>query len=116
MFKLTFKLFLSIYLLTYLVLGFFLSQLVKNPLAYRRPWFDSWVGKIPWGRDKLPTTVFLGFPCVSAGKESACNVGDLGLNPRLGRFPGEGKGDPIQYSCLRIPWTVFHGLQRVGHD
>ena len=57
-----------------------------------------------------------GFPCVSAGKESACNVGDLGSNPRLGRSPGEGKGDPIQYSCLRIPWTVFHGLQRVGHD
>ena len=40
------------------------------------------------------------FPCGSAGKESACNVGDLGSIPGLGRFPGEGKGYPIQYSGL----------------
>ena len=42
----------------------------------------------------------LGFPCGSAGKESACNAGDLVLNPGLGRFPGEGKGYPLQYSGL----------------
>ena len=36
--------------------------------------------------------MLLGFPCRSAGKESACNVGDLGLIPGLGRSPGEGKG------------------------
>ena len=35
--------------------------------------------------------------CGSAGKESACNVGDLGLIPGLGRSPGEGKGHPLQY-------------------
>ena len=35
--------------------------------------------------------VLLGFPCGSAGKESACDVGDLGLIPGLGRFPGGGK-------------------------
>ena len=40
-----------------------------------------------------PTPVFLGFPCGSAGKESACNVGDLGSIPGLGRSPGEGKGN-----------------------
>ena len=40
----------------------------------------------------LPTQVFLGFPCGSASKESACNVGDLGSIPGLGRSPGEGKG------------------------
>ena len=40
------------------------------------------------------------FPCGSAGKESAYNVGDLGLIPGLGRSPGEGKGDPLQYSGL----------------
>ena len=39
----------------------------------------------------------MGFPCGSAGKESACNVGDLGLIPGLGRSPGEGKGYPLQY-------------------
>ena len=40
------------------------------------------------------------FPGGSAGKESACNVGDLGLIPGLGRSPGEGKGCPLQYSGL----------------
>ena len=38
----------------------------------------------------------LGLPCGSAGKESACSVGDLGLIPGLGRSPGEGKGYPLQ--------------------
>ena len=38
----------------------------------------------------------LGFPCGLAGKESACNAGDLGSIPGLGRFPGEGKGYPLQ--------------------
>ena len=41
-----------------------------------------------------------GFPCGSAGKESTCHVGDLGLIPGLGRSPGEGKGYPFQYSGL----------------
>ena len=41
-----------------------------------------------------------GFPGGSAGKESARNAGDLGLIPGLGRSPGEGKGNPLQYSCL----------------
>ena len=41
-----------------------------------------------------------GFPCGSAGKESACNAGDLGSIPGLGRCPGEGKGYPFQYSGL----------------
>ena len=50
-----------------------------------------------------------GFPCGSAGKESACNVRDLGSIPGLGRSPGEGKGDPLQYPGLEnstdcSPW------------
>ena len=51
-------------------------------------------------RDRLSPPVFLGFPCDSAGEESACNVGDLSSVPGLGRFPGEGKGYPFQYSGL----------------
>ena len=47
----------------------------------------------------LPTPVFLGFPDGSAGKESACNAGDLGLTPGLGRSE-EGNGYPLQYSGL----------------
>ena len=64
-------------------------------LQCRRPWFDSWVGKIHWQRDRLPTSLFLGFPCSSAGKESTLNAGYLGLIPGLGRSPGEGKGYPL---------------------
>ena len=66
----------------------------------RRPRFNSWVGKIRWRRDRLPTPVFLGFPGGSAGKESTCNAGDLGSIPGLGRSPGEGKDYPLQYSGL----------------
>ena len=77
-----------------------IAQLVKNLPACRRPRSDSWVRKICWGRDRLPIPVFLGFPCGSAGKESACNVGDLGSIPGLRRSPGEGKGYPLKYSGL----------------
>ena len=44
--------------------------------------------------------MYMGFTCDSAGKESVCNVEDLGLIPGLGRSPGEGKGYPLQYSGL----------------
>ena len=46
---------------------------------------------------------FLGFPGGLAGKESTCNAGDLGLIPGLGRSPGEGNGNPLQYSRLENP-------------
>ena len=61
---------------------------------------DSWVRKICWRRNRLPTRVFLGFSCGSAGKESACNVGDVSSITRLERSAGEGKGYPLQYSGL----------------
>ena len=64
------------------------AQLVKNlPEMQEMPVCDSWVGEIHWRRDRLSTPVFLGFPRGSAGKESACNVGVLGLIPGLARFP-----------------------------
>ena len=47
--------------------------------------------------------IVLGFPGGLDGEESACNAGDLDLNPGLGRSPGEGNGNPLQYSCLEIP-------------
>ena len=77
-----------------------MAQLIKNCLQCRRLQFNSWVGKIPWRRDRLPTPVFLSFPHGSAGKESACNVGDLGSILGLGRYPGEGNSCPLQYSGL----------------
>ena len=59
-------------------------------------------GRFPWRRNRLPTPVFLSFPCVSAGKESACNAGDLGWEDPLE------KGTAAHSSILawRIPWTV----------
>ena len=59
------------------------------------------------------------FPGGSAGKESACNAGDPGLIPGLGRSPGEGSGYPHQYSCLENSievgaWqTVVHGIAKL---
>ena len=52
-----------------------------------------------FGNDFRP----LGFPGGSDGKESACSVGDPGLIPGLGSSPGEGNGNPLQYSCLENP-------------
>ena len=56
---------------------------------------------------------FLGFPGGSAGKESACSVGALGLIPGLGRSPGEGKGYPLQYSGLENSMDcIVHGVAK----
>ena len=60
-------------------------------------------------RDSLCLQFFYG----SAGKESGCNVGDLGLIPGLGRFPGEGKGYPLQYSGLENSINyIVHGVAK----
>ena len=58
----------------------------------------------------------MGFPAGSDGKESAYKAGDLGLIPGSGRSPGEGNGNPIQYSCLENPTDSPWGLKRVGYD
>ena len=50
----------------------------------------------------------------SAGKESTCNAGDLGLIPGLGRSPGKGNGNPLQYSGLENSMDYSMGLQRVA--
>ena len=73
--------------------------------------FNSWVGKICWRKDMLPTPVFLCFLGGSAGKKFPCNVGDLSLIPGLERFPGKGNIYPLQYSGLEnsMEYTV-HGI------
>ena len=85
------------------------------------------MGYSPWGHKESDMTEqlhfksfrsSLGFPHGSISKESACNVGDLGLIPRSGweRSPGEGNGDSLQYSCLENPrdrgawWATVHGV------
>ena len=79
------------------------TQLAKNPPAMQETLVQSLGQKDPQRRDRLPTPVFLGFPGGSDGKESACNVGDLGSIPGLGRSPGGGHDNPLQYSCLENP-------------
>ena len=75
-----------------------------------RPGFDPWVWKIPWRRDRLPAPVFLGFPCGSTGMWETW-VRDLGPVPGLGRFPGEEKGYPLQYSGLESSMDcIVHGV------
>ena len=53
-----------------------------------------------------------GFPCGSAGEESACNVGDLGSVPGLGRSPGEGKSTHSRILAWKIPWNTVHGVEK----
>ena len=93
---------------------------MSNPLTMQE--FNSWVGKIHWRKDSLPTPVLLGFPCGSAGKESASNVGDLGL--ALGWEDPLEKGKATHSSILawKIPWREepgrleSMGSHRLGHD
>ena len=66
----------------------------------------------------VPCAYIGGFPGGSEVKVSACNAGDLGSIPGLGRSPGEGNGNPLQYSCLENPmdrgawWATVHGVAK----
>ena len=76
----------------------------------------AWESELGWLKGNLS------FPSGSEVKVSACNAGELGSIPGSGRYSGEGNGDPLQYSCLEIPWMEepgwlqSKGLQRVRHD
>ena len=76
----------------------------------------------PWRRDRLPTPVFLGFPCGSDSRESAYNSGDPSLIPGLGASPGEGHGNPLQCSYVQNSadrgacGLQSTGPQRAGHS
>ena len=69
-------------------------------------------------KELFPLKSQKGFPGGSEVKASACNAGDLGLIPGLGRSPGEGNGNPLQYSCLENPmdggawWATVHGVAK----
>ena len=67
----------------------------------------------------LPICWNMGFSHSSVGKESACNAGDPGSIPGLGRSPGEGNGNPLQHFCLRNPmnteawWASAHWVEKI---
>ena len=74
------------------------------------------------GAHSPPHLHYSGFSGGSAGKESTCSGGDLGLIPGLGRSPGKGNGNPLQSSCLENLtdrgdwWAIAHGVVRVRHN
>ena len=105
-------------------MDFFLSVCFVNVLGC---WYLSNISlKWPWFTGKCSSNIwfsyfkvlFWGFPGGSDGKASACNVGDLGSVPGLGRSPGEGKGYPLQYSALENSMdredlqAVVHGVTK----
>ena len=65
-------------------------------------------GSFPGDREGLPRRL--------RGKETACRAGDTGLIPRSGGSPGEGNGNPLQYSCLENPMATIYGVTRIRHD
>ena len=90
------------------------AQLVKNRLQCRRFRFDSWVRKIRWRRDRLPTLVFLSFPCGSTERDSACNTGDLGFSQHWEDLLEEGMA--THSSMLFLCWCncLLNGL--IAHN
>ena len=88
---------------------------VKNPPAMKLPEMEvrSLGWEYPLEKEMATHSSILGLPCGSAGKESACNMGDLGSVPGLGRCPGEWKGYPLQCSGLENPMDcIVHGVAK----
>ena len=96
---------------------------IKDDTNKWRDTLCSWIGRIHVIKMTImPNYNTPGFPAGSVAKESACNAGNLGLIPGLGRSPEGEHGNPLQYSCLENP----HGQRslvgcspwgrRVGHD
>ena len=88
--------------------GLLVIQMVRNLPAVLETWVQSLGWEIPWRRAWQPTPVFLPgeSPSGSVGKESACNAGDLGLIPGLGRSLEKGKATHSSILAWKIPWTV----------
>ena len=87
------------------------AQLVNNPPAMQDNWVRSLGWEDPLEKEKATHSSILGLPGGSAGKRSVCNAGDLGLIPRLGRSPGEGKAYPLQNTDLENSTDcIVHGV------
>ena len=84
--------------------------------------WTTWESICTYSAENKDILLWLGFPGGSEGKASAWNEGDSGSIPWSGRSPGEGKGNPLQYSYMKNPmergawWAKSMESQRVGHD
>ena len=101
----TIVLYIYIYIHThiYQMRASLVAQLIKNPPAMQETpvWFLG--QEVPWRRNSYPLQYSWASLVVQTVKESACNVGDLGSVPGLGRSPGGGHGNPLHYSCPENP-------------
>ena len=98
----------------------------SSTLAWKIPWTEEPGRLQSMGLQRIghDWTTSLHFTGGSDGKESACNAGDLGLIPGLGRSSGGRHGNPLQYSCLENPhgqrslagYIQYMGLQTVAHN
>ena len=92
--------------------------MVKNLPAMQETLVRFLGHEVPWRTDRLPTPVFLGFPGGSAGKESSCNTGDLGLIPGLEDPMEEGMATHFSILAWKIPtdrgawWATVHGFAK----
>ena len=90
-----------------------IAQLVKNLPAMQETLVRFLSQEDPLEKGWGAHSSILGLPCGLAGKESTCNVGDLGFIPGLGRFPGERKGYPVQYFGLENSVDcIVHGVTK----
>ena len=79
------------------------TQLVKNPPTMRETLVRLLSQEGPLEKGLATHSSIPGLPCGSDSKESTCSAGDLGSTPGLGRSPGGGLGNPLQYPCLENP-------------
>ena len=100
-------------------------EIISNAQCFRDPLGYLFLLKFCVSIGSFLRNCILVFKGISGGaqvKASAYNVGDLGSISGSGRSPGEGNGNPLQYSCLENPmdggawWATVHGSQRVRHD
>ena len=102
----------------------FLQRLHLKRHDQLRYWPSSLFRRMRGKAENFKLLIIACFPGGSDGEESAYNAGKLGLSPGLGRSPGEGHGNPLQYFCLENPMDrgeepgrlQYMGLQRVRHN
>ena len=91
----------------------FQGYLLQNTYIYTiGAWQHFWTKVLKFILTCYKWINYTNFPCGSAGKESTCNLGNLGSIPGLGRSPGEGKGYLLQYSGLENSMDCVHGVAK----